>query len=156
MRYKKYLTFERDEIPDRPPFPEIYIRLAEIISLRSTCSRKSVGIVLTDLDLEQILSVGYNGNAREFPNRCDRIEAGNCGCIHAEENALVKANGREPKIAFLTLSPCEKCAKLLVQANVKAVFYREKYRLKSGLFVLDKAGIERRLYNHLEGVDFSL
>lgn len=126
----------------RPPLYEVYMRMAEELAKRSTCSRLQVGTVLTDAALEHVLAIGYNGNVRGFPNRCDSDEAGKCGCIHSEMNALVKAPGEVPdKVAFITASPCVMCAKLMVQAKVSHVFYRRAYRDPAGLDVLERAGV---------------
>ena len=126
----------------RPPLYEVYMRMAEELAKRSTCSRLQVGTVLTDALLEHVVAIGYNGNARGFPNRCDSDEVGRCGCIHSEMNALVKAPGQmRNKVAFVTASPCVMCAKLMVQANVAHVFYREAYRNGGGIEVLERAGV---------------
>lgn len=126
----------------RPPLYEVYMRMAEELAKRSTCARLQVGTVLTDPLLEHVVSIGYNGNARGFPNRCDSDEAGRCGCVHSEMNALVKAPGdMRDKVAFVTASPCVMCAKLMVQAHVSHVFYRNGYRDPSGLEVLERAGV---------------
>lgn len=131
-----------DGEPSRPPLFEVYMRMAEELAKRSTCSRLQVGTVLTDARLENVVAIGYNGNARGFPNRCDSDEAGKCGCIHSEMNALVKAPGQLPnKVAFITASPCVMCAKLIVQAGVSHVFYRHRYRLPTGLEVLERGGV---------------
>lgn len=128
--------------PDRPPLFEVYMRMAEELAKRSTCARLQVGTVITDARLENVVAIGYNGNARGFPNRCDSPEAGKCGCIHSEMNALVKSPGQmRNKVAFITASPCVMCAKLMVQANVAHVFYRERYRSPEGLEVLERAGV---------------
>ncbi len=128
-----------DLTPDRPPLFEVYMRMAEELAKRSTCSRLQVGTVLTDSALEHVVAIGYNGNARGFPNRCDSDEAGRCGCIHSEMNALVKApGGLRDKVAFITASPCVMCAKLMIQANVSHVFYRTAYRDPAGLRVLER------------------
>lgn len=126
----------------RPPLYEVYMRMAEELAKRSTCARLQVGTVITDANLEHVLAAGYNGNVRGFPNQCDSSEAGKCGCIHSEMNALVKAPGDVPdKVAFITASPCAMCAKLMVQAKVSHVFFREAYRDPAGLDVLDRAGV---------------
>jgi len=130
------------EPTDRPPLYEVYMRMAEELAKRSTCSRLQVGSVITDQRLEHVLALGYNGNVRGFPNQCDSTEAGKCGCIHSEMNALVKAPGDVPdKVAFITASPCIMCAKLMVQAKVSHVFFREAYRDPAGLEVLERAGV---------------
>jgi dCMP deaminase len=126
----------------RPPLFEVYMRMAEELAKRSTCARLQVGTVITDSQLENVVAIGYNGNARGFPNRCDSDEAGRCGCIHSEMNALVKSPGQlRDKVAFITASPCVMCAKLMVQANVAHVFYRERYRVGAGLDVLVRGGV---------------
>lgn len=131
------------EAVDRPPLFEVYMRMAEELAKRSTCSRLQVGTVITDALLENVVAIGYNGNARGFPNRCDSDEAGRCGCIHSEMNALVKAPGQmRDKVAFVTASPCVMCAKLIVQANVSHVFYRHRYRITTGLDVLEDGGVD--------------
>lgn len=131
----------------RPPLYEVYMRMAEELSKRSTCLRLQVGTVITDPQLENVVAIGYNGNARGFPNTCDSNEAGRCGCIHSEQNAMVKAPGPlRDKVAFVTASPCVACAKLMIQANVAFLFYREAYRDPAGLEVLRAGGVVPVLY----------
>ena len=121
----------------RPPLFEVYMRMAEELAKRSTCARLQVGTVVTDAALENVVAIGYNGNARGFPNRCDSDEPGSCGCIHSEMNALVKAPGTlRGKVAFVTASPCSRCAKLIIQSNVTHVYYRDRYRDGTGLDIL--------------------
>jgi dCMP deaminase len=132
---------------NRPPLYEVYMRMAEELAKRSTCLRLQVGTVLTDPQLENVVAIGYNGNARGFPNTCDSPEPGRCGCIHSEQNALVKAPGHlRGKVAFVTASPCVACAKLMIQANVGYLFYREAYRDPAGLEVLSRGGVVTVLY----------
>jgi dCMP deaminase len=133
-----------DQVPEvtRPPLYEVYMRMAEELAKRSSCVRLQVGTVLTDSDLENVVAIGYNGNAKGFPNRCDTDQAGACGCIHSEQNALVKAPGHlRGKVAFVTASPCVMCAKLMIQANVTHLFYREAYRNPEGINVLKQGGV---------------
>lgn len=133
---------DHEIVVDRPPLYEVYMRMAEELAKRSTCARLQVGTVITDSTLENVVAIGYNGNARGFPNRCDSSEAGKCGCIHSEMNALVKAPGQmRDKVAFITASPCVMCAKLMVQASVAHLFYREPYRDSAGLEILERAGV---------------
>ena len=130
-------------VVDRIPLYEVYMRMAEELAKRSTCSRLQVGTVITDGALDHVVSLGYNGNARGFPNRCDTQTPGACGCIHSEQNAVVKADGHlRKKVAFVTASPCVMCAKLLIQANVTNVFYREPYRKPDGLETLEEGGVK--------------
>jgi dCMP deaminase len=133
---------------DRIPLYEVYMRMAEELAKRSTCARLQVGTVVTDAQLENVLAIGYNGNAKGFPNQCDSNVPGVCGCLHSEVNALVKApGGIRDKVVFVTASPCVMCAKLIVNSGTTHVFYRQQYRDPSGLEILRTAGVTPVLYN---------
>lgn len=128
----------------RPTFEEINMRYAELLAQRSTCARLQVGCVITSVDFRKVLSVGYNGNASSLPNRCDSEVPGSCGCLHAEDNAVINCDSPRSteKIVFCTHLPCKMCAKRFVNlGNVVKVLYSEDYRLREGLDVLDSAGI---------------
>lgn len=66
--------------------------------------------------------------------------------IHAEMNALLKCVrlGKPVQDAFLyiTHAPCDGCAKHIVAAGIKEVFYIESYRSNLGLEILKKANIK--------------
>jgi dCMP deaminase len=127
----------------RIPLEEVFMRMAEELAKRSTCARNQVGSVITNAELTQVLGIGYNGNARGLGNHCDSPEPGKCGCIHSEQNALIKAGAMIPgKVMFVTTSPCVMCAKMTINANVERVFYRNAYRDGAGLDVLRQGGIE--------------
>jgi deoxycytidylate deaminase len=64
-------------------------------------------------------------------------------CIHSEQNALIKAGAQLPdKVMFISASPCVMCAKMIINANVTKVYYREAYRDPAGLDVLRQGGVE--------------
>ncbi len=139
---------EAEHAPDRIPLEEVYMRMAEELAKRSTCARLQVGTVITTPDLTQVLGIGYNGNARGLPNRCDSTTPGACGCLHSEQNALIKAGAQLPgKVMFVSASPCVMCAKMAINANVARVYYREAYRDPAGLDVLREGGVEVIHYN---------
>lgn len=120
------------------------MNLAEQLSQRSTCSRLSVGSVITTEDFRQVLAVGYNGNAAGLPNRCDH-ENTPCGCLHSEDNLVVNCYSERtiPKIVFVTHLPCVMCAKRLINlGGVKKVWYRNEYRTKDSIELFNTVGIE--------------
>ena len=127
---------------DRIPLYEVYMRMAEDLAKRSTCTRLRVGTVITDALLENVVAIGYNGNAKGLPNRCDSRVPGQCGCLHSEVNALVKApGGMRDKVVFVTDSPCIMCSKLMINSGASHLFYRREYRDPSGLEILRAAGV---------------
>lgn len=66
--------------------------------------------------------------------------------LHAESNALAKiarsTNSSEGAAAFVTHAPCVHCAKMLYQAGINSVYYRNSYRDEDGINFLTKCGVE--------------
>ncbi|MGE0174846.1 MAG: cytidine/deoxycytidylate deaminase family protein [Oligoflexales bacterium] len=129
----------------RPSFQDIYMTLALGLAKRATCSRLKVGTVITSTDFRKVLAVGYNGNATGLANACDRDEAGNCGCLHSEENAVINCDSPRSieKLVFVTHLPCAACAKRLINlGNVVKVYYGEDYRSNDALRLFEISKIE--------------
>lgn len=65
--------------------------------------------------------------------------------LHAESNAITKlAKSTMTSIdadLYTTTAPCFDCAKLIIQAGIKRVYFAEDYRDMSGVALLEKAGI---------------
>lgn len=125
---------------DRISWNQVWSEFAKIIAQRSYDPRTKVGAIIVTEDNTQVLAVGYNGGVRGGSNEVDSLEPGKSGLIHAEVNALIKMDYNNPKKKkmYLTLSPCESCAKLILNSNINEVFYLEDYRDSSGLNLLKK------------------
>jgi len=130
----------------RLSFDQIYIKLAKNLSKRSTCSRLKVGAVITSDDYRYVYGLGYNGTGIGLNNACDYPDKpGQCGCLHAECNAIINCNVSRstPKIVYLTHSPCRNCAKMILNlGNVKRIVYSKDYRDNEGLNTLFGKGIQ--------------
>lgn len=118
-KYDKFLSLSRLTVD------ETMMETAHIFSQRSTCNRAKVGCVITNEDKRNIVAIGYNGGALGGDNHCESIFPGQCGCIHAEPNALTKGNG---KIVYSTTFPCPPCAKMLINSGIREIFYSKEYR----------------------------
>jgi deoxycytidylate deaminase len=130
--------------PKEVPIALTWVAAVEALRHTSQCGRMGHACILTSADLLEVYAIGYNGPPQGMPNECERPDQpGNCGCIHAEANAVAKAgNPREPKIAFISGHPCEACAKLLMQTNVQLVIYPgPAHRAYDGPAYLDRRGI---------------
>ena len=131
----------------RPSWDSIWMNFACAISQRSVDPKYKVGAIVVNSENTQILSIGYNGDQKGGPNKRESMEAGCSGFIHAEINALIKLDYNNPckKKMYLTLSPCEVCAKAIVNAGIEQVVYQELYLDgKPGLDILINAGINVR------------
>ena len=128
----------------RPEWDKIWINFAHSIAERSFDTKYKVGAVVVNSENTQVLSIGYNGDQKGGPNKRDSATTGQSGFIHAEINALIKMNYNNPckKKMYLTLSPCEVCAKAIVNAGIDEVIYSEYYEHgKMGIKILNEAGI---------------
>lgn len=128
---------------DRPPWPDIILGFAVQLARRSTCARLKVGCVMVTPDHRQILAGGYNGGAKGLENDCESPVPGQCGHLHAEINACIKAPADVPKLVYVTNLPCAMCAKALINlGGVQEVIFKETYRDVTGLTLLNRAGIK--------------
>lgn len=129
----------------RPSFDSIMLSFAVTISARATCARLHVGAVISSADFRQVYGIGYNGNACGFDNKCDSETPGACGCLHAEDNAVINcvAPRSAAKKVFCTHLPCMMCAKRLINlGGVQSVLYRQEYRDTGALAIFERAGID--------------
>ena len=141
---KKSLNANSEKICDRPEWDKIWMDFAKSIAKRSCDSKYQVGAVIVNSENTQVLSIGYNGDQKGGPNTRDSTETGQSGFIHAEINALIKMDYNNPcnKKMYLTLSPCEVCAKAIVNSGITEVVYSEFYHHgKNSLRILNDAGI---------------
>ena len=126
-------------------FDSRYLEMAAIWAKNSYCKRRQVGaLIVKD---RMIISDGYNGTPAGFENICeDENGITKPYVLHAEANAISKVaksgNSSEGSTLYVTASPCLECSKLIIQAGIKRVVYRDEYRLTDGIDLLKRAGIE--------------
>lgn len=132
---------------------EMFMEMARLVSLRSTCPRAQVGaLIVRD---HRVVSMGYNGAPSGLPHCTDvgcyheegyRAKSGCERSIHAEANAIAFAAKSgiptEGATLYCTLSPCVTCANLIINAGIKEVAYGTAYRDPSGIILLRIAGLE--------------
>jgi dCMP deaminase len=148
--------------PNRIEIDEAYLSMAEVWARRSKANRLQVGALIVKNG--RIISDGYNGmpsGAEGDDDVCEEYYA--CHdynvdaepvirtkqeVLHAEANAILKlaadgnGGGSEGATLYCTYSPCPECAKLIVQAKIARVVYRNHYRLPEGIERLEKRGVK--------------
>ena len=122
-----------------------YLAMAEIWAQNSYCERRKVGALL--VKDKMIISDGYNGTPSGFENVCEDEEGyTKWYVLHAEANAITKVaksnNSSQGATLYVTTSPCPECSKLIIQAGIKRVVFKELYRNTEGLDLMKKIGIE--------------
>lgn len=135
----------------RPSRAEVLLRVAEVIAARSTCDRAQVGAVIAKDG--RIIATGYNGppsGQRHCSNYICNLSVSCQRSVHAEANAIAFAarHGISTLDAtiYVMLSPCVDCARLIINAGIKSVIFREPYRDLQGLSMLNASGVE---YGHV-------
>ena len=119
--------------------------MAVIWGRNSYCKRRQVGAIL--VKDRMIISDGYNGTPSGFENQCeDENGVTKPYVLHAEANAITKVaksgNSSKGATLYVTAAPCIECAKLIIQAGIARVVYKDEYRLTDGIDLLKRAGIE--------------
>lgn len=123
---------------------EYFMRIAEVVSQRSTCIKRSVGAVL--VKDSHIISTGYNGSPTGFKhctvNTCVRMDLKPgekpelCRGVHAEINCIIQAALHGTSIIgntalFTTTFPCMSCLKLIINAGIKRLVYKDVYNMEN-------------------------
>lgn len=112
----------------RPSLDQTWLRVAKVMAQRGSCVKRQVGCVLVD-DTASVVATGWNGRPKVMGN-CDEApcEFG-CNGIHAEVNALLRANGKA-RTAYVTHAPCWHCMKTLANSGVRRVVYVDSSTLE--------------------------
>ena len=123
----------------------IYMNIARETSSLSLSMRKQVGAIIVKDN--NILSFGFNGTPSGMDNSCEDEEGDTLWYVlHAESNAIAKVakstSSSEGATMYCTLSPCNDCAKMIIQAGIKRVVYKDQYREHTGLLLLETCGVK--------------
>ena len=141
---------------------EYFMGVALLSSKRSKDPNTKVGACIVNNE-HRIVGIGYNG----FPVGCDddKFPWGRDGdfldtkypyVVHAEPNAILNANSKTQGCTlYVSLFPCNECAKLIIQSGIKEIVYMDdKYNgTESDIAskkMLDAAGVKYRKMKKIE------
>ena len=140
---------------------EYFMGVAMLAAQRSKDPSTQVGACIVSPD-NKILSIGYNGlpigcSDEDFPWEKDDETPDHCKyyySTHSELNAILNYRGGslEGSKIYVTLFPCNECAKAIIQSGIKTLIYADdKYANTPGVIaskrMLDSAGVK---YTHYE------
>lgn len=126
-----------------------FMEVAELTSKLSYARRNKVGAIIVKNN--RILTHGHNGTPVGYDNNCENENSDGTlttkdEVIHAEANALYYCAkygiSTDGATLYVTMSPCVKCAQAIIQAGIKNIFYRIKYRDTFGIEFLKKNNIK--------------
>ena len=131
---------------------DAHMKAAEVYSQLSSAKRLQVGCVVVKDNT--IIGIGYDGMPSGWDNTCeytvDDAKGYDTGkskpeVLHAETNAIAKiarsTNSSDGAALFVTHAPCLDCAKIIHQAGINSVYYRNTYRSTDGVDFLVKCDI---------------
>lgn len=133
---------------------EYFMGLAHLSSMRSKDPNTQVGAVIVD-DMHRVVSIGYNG----LPFGCSddvfpwgkgdgMLDSKYAFVVHAELNAILNSKRNlENCTIYVSLFPCNECAKAIIQSGIKRIVYEsDKYRdqdnVKASKMMLKAAHVE--------------
>lgn len=156
---RKQMTGKRQ---DYLTWDEYFMGVAKLSGLRSKDPHTQVGACIVSSD-NKILSMGYNGfpigcSDDEFPwNREneDPLKSKYLYSTHSELNAILNYRGGSLEGAkiYVTLFPCNECAKAIIQAGIRTVVFAcDKYADTAEVIaskrMMDAAGVRYYQYQH--------
>jgi dCMP deaminase len=116
---------------------EYFLRMAQLVSLRATCSRRRVGCVLVNWN-NHVIATGFNGVPSGVEHCTDvacpgaQLASGTgldaCRAVHAELNSLLQCpTPMEIRAAYCTTAPCMGCTKALMNTSCEEIHFIESY-----------------------------
>ena len=133
---------------------QYFMGVALLSAKRSKDPSTQVGACVVNED-KRIIGIGYNG----FPTGCsddafpwgktdsDELNTKYPYVVHAEPNAILNCTSSlKGATLYVTLFPCNECAKLIIQSGIKHIVYmNDKYRNSvsnvASRRMLDAAGV---------------
>jgi len=149
-----------DKRVDYISWDEYFMGVSQLSAMRSKDPSTQVGACIVSED-NKILSVGYNGfpkgcSDEEFPwdKQGDIYETKYSYVTHSELNAILNYRGGslEGSKLYVTLFPCNECAKAIIQAGIKTVIYAsdknaDKPEVRASKRMMNAAGIRYYKYD---------
>ena len=142
---------------------EYFMGIASLSALRSKDPSTQVGACIVDSD-KKVVSIGYNGMPRHLDeskltwNKNEGLDSKYLYVCHAEFNAILNTKGGHSLngcTLYVTLFPCNECAKAIIQTGIKEVVYAsDKYKdqvgTKASRRLLELANVTLREYKGRE------
>lgn len=139
---------------------EYFMGIAMLSAERSKDNNTQVGACIVNQE-HKIVAVGYNGMPigccdDEMPWERDgetALDTKYPFVCHAELNAILNSNSASLSgcTLYVTLFPCNECAKAIIQSGIKKIVYRSNKYADSessiaSAFLFKKCGIEMKQY----------
>lgn len=145
---------------------DYFMGIAELSAKRSKDPKTQVGATIINPDNKHILSIGYNGLPIGFDDddftwedTDNFMDNKHTYVVHAEANAILNATTKvDGSDMYVTMFPCNECAKLIAQSGIKRVFYLDEKFLnkdkgKAALKIFKQCGVEVKKYEKDDDIE---
>ena len=156
--------FERQDYLN---WDEYFMALAKLTAIRSKDPNSKVGAVIVNKN-NRVVSIGYNGTPNGFADidfpwerEGEELKTKYPFVCHAEANAIDNYRGNKQEFegakVYVTLFPCNDCAKKIIQNGIKEVIYAcDKYAntnsVKASKIMFDKCGVTYRYFDNKDDI----
>ena len=141
---------------NRPDWDQYFMEMAELAATRASCLRRKVGAVL--VKNKKVLATGYNGAPKDITH-CEatgclreklEVPSGErheiCRGVHAEQNLVAQAAFHgvktEGSTVYCTHQPCIICTKILINAGVTKIYFKNPYSDQFAEKLLKESNVE--------------
>ena len=142
------------------------MELTEQVATWSSCFKENRQVGAVIVKNKRILTTGYNGAPQGVKSCKERgeclrvklgIESGTrhelCYAVHAEQNAIIQAARLgivlDGATLYCTHQPCVICAKMIINAGIRRIVYKEGYPDECAAHFINESGVELVQYKDL-------
>lgn len=143
-----------------------FMEMAFLVASWSSCYKQNRQVGAVIVRDKRILTTGYNGAGSGIisckeKGECLREKMGIasgtrheiCYAVHAEQNAIIQAAklgvSVEGATLYCTHQPCAICAKMIINAGIKRVIFKEGYPDEFSMKMFDEVGLNIVKYDDL-------
>lgn len=138
---------------------ERFVKLADFVGEWSSCYQENRHVGAVIVKDKRVLATGYNGAPSGVQSCKDKgeclrkklqIPSGTrqetCYAVHAEQNAIAQAAKMgvsvDNAVIYVTHQPCTICTKMIINAGIKKVIYKNGYPDDFSKVLFDEANVE--------------
>lgn len=144
-----------------------FMEMTEQIGSWSSCFQENRHVGAVIVKNKRVIATGYNGAPQGIKSCVDKKECmrkkmnipsgtmhEQCYAVHAEQNAIIQAArvgcSVEGCTLYCTHQPCVICAKIIINAGIDRVVYKEGYPDEFSLRLFKEAGVKLEKYDEIQ------
>lgn len=144
-----------------------FMSVTEEVAKWSSCFQENRHVGAVIVKDKHVIATGYNGAPAGVESCVEKgeclrrklgIPSGTkhelCFAVHAEQNAIIQAAKHGVSVVggtlYCTHQPCTICGKMIINAGIKRVVYKDGYPDDFSLQLFKEAGVEVEKFSDIE------